>query len=86
MAINLFKSDLSTFKMPTRVALTRVGPVEISTVQLNDMSHGESHYETCIFHDAGWSDVVERYGSKTDALSGHGDWVDLFFNDLREGV
>lgn len=75
--------DLKNFKPSTRVALSKVGDIEISTVQLNSMGHG---YETCLFRDDGRSKVVERWATETNALHGHIRWVNMLldFDDMKK--
>ena len=59
-----------------KVALTRVGNLEISTVELpRFLNESRVVYETCIFPDDGLSDVVARYDSETAAARGHADIV-----------
>ena len=59
------------FTMPTHVAFDRVGDVEISTVNLEDMSAGRVRWETCVFRANGDSQVTGRYTSLESALRGH---------------
>lgn len=55
-----------------KVALTRVGNIEISTVELPRMStDNRVVYETCIFPDEGNSYVVARYESIAEATRSH---------------
>lgn len=55
-----------------KVALTRVGNIEISTVELPRMStDNRVVYETCIFPDEGNSYVVARYESIAEATRLH---------------
>ena len=55
-----------------KVALTRVGNIEISTVELpRFFNESRVVYETCIFPDEGASYVVARYESLTEATQAH---------------
>jgi hypothetical protein len=59
-------------KTPETVAVTEVGELMISTVNLHDMHYGTMKYETCVFYPNGDSDVVRRYATESEALLGHG--------------
>ena len=55
-----------------KVALTRVGNLEISTVELpRFLNESRVVYETCIFPDEGNSYVVARYESIDEAKRSH---------------
>jgi len=62
---------MKNFVMPERVALDRVGTVEISTVKLNSAGFGSGLYETCLFYDNGDSNVVARYETLEEATAAH---------------
>ena len=68
-------NSLDQFQLPTRVAFTRVGHVEISTVHLGSMDGtvGKSPYETCLFYDSEHmpDKIVGRYATEVEALRGH---------------
>ena len=59
---------MQNFVMPERVALDRVGTVEISTVKLNSAGRG---YETCLFYDNGDNNVVAQYDTEVEAVKNH---------------
>ena len=59
-----------------KVALTRVGDLEISTVELpRFLNESRVVYETCIFPDEGLSYVVARYESIDEAKRSHASIV-----------
>lgn len=62
---------MKDFVMPEKVALDRVGTVEISTVKLNSAAFGSGLYETCLFYDNGDSNVVARYETLKEATDAH---------------
>jgi hypothetical protein len=62
---------MKDFLMPERVALDRVGTVEISTVKLNFAAFDSDQYETCMFYDNGDSNVVARYKTLAEAVKNH---------------
>ena len=64
---------MQNFVMPERVALDRVGTVEISTVKLNSAGRG---WETCLFYDNGDNKVVATYDSEAEAVKNHKFLVD----------
>jgi hypothetical protein len=64
-------SPLGIITQPTRLALTSVGQLEISTVDLGDFAINRLTYETCVFYPNGDSRVMERYSSQAEALTGH---------------
>ena len=59
---------MKDFVMPERVALDRVGSVEISTVKLNSAGSG---WETCLFYDNGDNNVVAQYDTEAEAVKNH---------------
>ena len=66
---NEFAQWARAIARPTRIALTRIGRVEISTVQFTD-----GQYETCVFGGT-YDHETERYGTHEDAERGHDMWV-----------
>ena len=62
------KNYVNNFVMPERVALDRVGTVEISTVKLNSAGRG---WETCLFYDNGDNNVVAQYDTEAEAVKNH---------------
>lgn len=62
---------MKNFVMPEKVALDRVGTVEISTVKLNSAGFGSGLYETCLFYDNGDSNVVATYDTEAEAVKNH---------------
>lgn len=59
------------FKMPSPVAVTTIGKLTISTVNLNDAALDRAVYETCVFYPNGNSSVVCRCVTESDALQNH---------------
>jgi hypothetical protein len=65
-----------TFNMPSPVAVTTIGKLTISTVDLNDAALGQAAYETCVFYPNGNSSVVGRWVSESEALQNHAKIVE----------
>lgn len=58
--------------MPTTVAVTTIGQLTVSTVNLNDAAlGGSSAFETCVFYPNGHSNVVDRCPTEALALKNH---------------
>ena len=65
---------MSTERFGKRIALTRVGDTEVSTVRTPNWV-GPLMYETCLFRDNGESDAVGHCDTEAEALSVHIFWV-----------
>lgn len=66
----------SGFKMPTTIAVTTIGQLTVSTVNLNDAAVSKTNvYETCVFYPNGDSSVAGRWASEAEALTKHVDIV-----------
>lgn len=64
------------FKMPTTVAVTTIGQLTVSTVNLNDAALSKTNvYETCVFYPNGDSSVAGRWATEAEALTKHVDIV-----------
>ena len=55
---------------PSRIALTTIDRLEISTVDLGDFHHGKA-YETCVFYPNGQSSVICNSATSAEALECH---------------
>jgi len=69
------------------IALNRVGPREISTVELPRFDVGDRvQYETCVFLDDGSSNVVGRYDTLEEAHHFHNAIVkhELFHSGVAQ--
>lgn len=66
----------AAFKMPTTVAVTTIGKLTVSTVNLNDAALSKTNvYETCVFYPNGDSSVAGRWPTEAEALMKHVDIV-----------
>jgi len=72
---------------PSRIALTTIDRLEISTVDLGDFHNGQS-YETCVFYPDGQSSVVWNHSTRADALECHARIVkhEISYMNHREKV
>lgn len=62
--------------MPSTVAVTTIGRLTVSTVNLNDAALSKANiYETCVFYPHGDSSVVGRWATEAEALTKHVDIV-----------
>ena len=70
---------MSHFHLKNTVAVQKVGPVEVSTVDLSLPEYGivGKGYETCLFWK-GDSEVVEWYATQSQAEQGHARWLEVF--------
>jgi hypothetical protein len=69
-------ATLENFNMPTTVAVTTIGRLTVSTVNLNDAAlGGSSAFETCVFYPNGHNNVVGRWATEAEALTKHVDIV-----------
>lgn len=69
-------ATLKNFNMPATVAVTTIGQLTVSTVNLNDVARGsDSMFETCVFYPNGHSMVVGRYTTEAQALRNHAQTV-----------
>ena len=66
-----------------QISLNRIGNKEISTVLLYRFDNEPKTWETCIFEDNGNSDVVARYATEAEAITGHNQ---IFMNEITAEV
>jgi len=59
-----------------QISLNRIGGREISTVLLYRFDNEPKIWETCIFEDNGNSDVVARYTTEAEAITGHNQLIE----------
>lgn len=74
----LASSNFDAFVPSTKVAVTDIGNLRISTVKLNTklmLDDQDWPYETCIFYTNGTSNVVAEYFTKEEALLNHSKLV-----------
>jgi len=64
------------FSMPSPVAVTTIGKLTVSTVNLNDAALDQAVYETCVFYPNGNSSVVCRCVTESEALQNHAKIVE----------
>ena len=57
------------------ISKTDINGNEISTVKLPRVMRKEKPYETAIFWQMGGSEVVARYRTEMEAISGHEFWA-----------
>ena len=52
--------------------------VSLSTVELDSRVYNDTPYETCVFYANGDSQVLERYKTQAEAISGHIEYEQKF--------
>jgi hypothetical protein len=68
---NFDANGFGQFAMPTPVAVTTIGKLTISTVNLNDAAVSSQAFETCVFYPNGDSSVIGRWPTEAEALKNH---------------